>query len=65
MMQVLRKGCPGDIGEGGVALLPGLEVPWVNRAIQLCQRVFCVLLNELGAGGSGAVADKDFGDASH
>lgn len=55
MMQVLRQGCPGNIGQGCVALLPGLEVPWVNRAIQFRQCIFRVPLNELGAGGSGAV----------
>jgi hypothetical protein len=32
VMKVTGNGVPGAVGQGRVALLSGLEVPWINRA---------------------------------
>lgn len=39
VMQVLGNGAPGAVGQGRIALFPGLEVPWINRAGEIRQRV--------------------------
>ena len=38
MVEMTGNGAPGAVGQGRVALLPGLEVPWINRAGQVRQR---------------------------
>ena len=37
MVKVAGNGAPGAVGQGRVALLPGLEVPRVNRARKIRQ----------------------------
>jgi hypothetical protein len=36
-MEVTGNCVPGAVGQGRVALLPGLEVPRINGAGQVCQ----------------------------
>ena len=36
-MEVAGNGVPGAVGQGRIALFPGLEVPWVNGARQIRQ----------------------------
>jgi hypothetical protein len=45
-------------GQGCVALLTSLEMPRVNRVIELGQGIFGVPLNELGSGSSRVVSSK-------
>ena len=39
MVKVSGNGVPGAVSQGCRALLPGLEVPRINRARKICQRV--------------------------
>ena len=48
MMQVLRQGCPGDIGQRCRALLTSLEVTGIYWAMEFAQGLRGVPLNELG-----------------
>ena len=38
-MKVTGNGVPGAVGQGCRALLPGLEVPWINGARKIRQGV--------------------------
>ena len=37
MVKVTGNGVPGAVGQGCVALLSGLEVPWINGTGQIRQ----------------------------
>ena len=37
-MEVTGNGVPRAVGQGCCSLLPGLEVPWINRAGEIRQR---------------------------
>lgn len=39
MMKVTGNGVPGAVGQGCRALIPGLEVPWINGARKIRQGV--------------------------
>ena len=39
MVQVTGNGVPRAVGQSRRALLPGLQVPWINRAGEIRQRV--------------------------
>jgi hypothetical protein len=56
VMEVAGKGRPRHIGQGRIALLPGLEMAGVNRAVEFLQSFSGGSLGELGNWGSGAVA---------
>ena len=57
MVEMTGNGAPGAVGQGRVALLPGLEVPWINRAGQVRQRFGSGSQGELdGSGCLSAVA---------
>ena len=49
MVKVAGNGVPGAVGQGRVALLPGLEVAWVNGARQIRQRFGSGAKGELDA----------------
>jgi len=40
VMKVAGNGVPGAVGQGRCALLPGLEMPWINRMREVRQD-FC------------------------
>lgn len=48
MKEVLGKNRPRRIGKCDRALLAGLEVAWLNRAIQFGKSLYGVPLGELG-----------------
>jgi hypothetical protein len=48
VVKMAGNGIPGAVSQGRIALLPGLEVAWVNGAGQICQGL-----------GSGAKSELD------
>ena len=49
MVKVTGDGVPGAVGQGCCALLPGLEVPWINGAGEIRQGFGSGAEGELGA----------------
>ena len=49
MVEVFGNGVPRAVGQGRRALLSGLEVPWINWARKIRQRVGGWAKRELGA----------------
>jgi hypothetical protein len=47
-MEMAGNGVPGAVGQGCRALLSGLQVPWINGARKICQRVGGWAERELG-----------------
>ena len=54
-MKVASNGVPGAVGQGRVALFPGLEVAWINRSCQIRQGFSGGSQGELGGGCLSAV----------
>ena len=48
-MEMTGNGVPRAVGQCCRALLPGLQVPWINGARKICQRVGGWAKRELGA----------------
>jgi hypothetical protein len=55
-MKVFGDEIPGAVGKGDAALLPGLEVAWINGTRQIRQSFGSGSQGELGDCGRGAVA---------
>lgn len=56
MVKVAGNGVPGAVGQRRAALLPGLQVPGVNRAGEICQGLSGGSPGELGGSCLDAVA---------
>jgi hypothetical protein len=56
VMEVAGNGVPGAVGQGRIALFPGLEVPWVNGARQIRQGFGSGSQGELQGSGGGCLS---------
>ena len=56
VMQVAGNGVPGAVGQGRVALLPSLEVPWVNGAGEIRHGFGSGAQNELDGTAAGCLS---------
>jgi len=51
MVKVAGNGVPGAVGQGCRALLPGLEMPWINGSGEIRQRFGSGAKGELDSSG--------------